>query len=187
MKKLIIVIIILLIVGGIIYFLGFKGKAGSSFLTIFSQLVGKKTGSEINNQPTNQPPGLNIEIDPTIKLQNDLTLTARVFIERYGSWSNQSNFENFEDLYPLMTDSLKTQTQSFIAQQQANKTYYSLETKILSLDLTNLVVDTSAEFSASVQQQEIKDSNDSTLYKTVKLVLLKQGTDWKVDQIIFNP
>lgn len=179
MKKIIIVIIILVLLGAVIYFLAIKGRgpqqpAGTS-----------KTGQKMNGQiiPTKKV----IPFDPVLKVKNDLTVRARSFIERYGTWSNQSNFENFEDLLPYMTEKLRTETQTMItqkrAEQKSGQPYYGITTKMISLELKNLATDQKAEFSAKVQQTETKEGKTNILYKTANLTFVKVGADWKVESI----
>ncbi len=169
-------------------------------LGIVLYLVSRSTGKSVNAPLTNTPTALNdstgntapiIEIDPFLQQKDILTALARMFIERYGTWSNQSNFENFTDLYFYMTDELKAETQSFVVNQRADfsadATYYGLTTRVLSLDLINIVADTSAEFSANIQQQETKDGQTAALSKKTTLNFIKQGADWKVSQISFTP
>lgn len=182
-KILIIVAIILVIVGIVLYLISVRStsKPANTPLT--------NTPTALNNSIGNTTPA--VEIDPFLQQKDTLTILAKMFIERYGTWSNQSNFENFIDLYSYMTDGLKTDTQNFILRQltafSANTTYYGLTTRVLSLDLTNIVADTSAEFSANIQQQETKDGQTTTLAKKVTLDFIKQGADWQVSQISFTP
>jgi hypothetical protein len=181
MKRLLIIIVILLVLGGIIYYLSTLGKPSPR-----SQITPSTGGTATLEKKAAETP----TIDPIVKLKNDLTIQARVFIERYGSWSNQSNFENFEDLMPYMTEKLKAETQNLIKQYQASKIqhpkYYGLTTNVVSLNLDNFVVDEKAEFSGQVQQQETKDSKTNILYKTVKLVFVKENNQWLVDEIIIK-
>lgn len=180
MRKLFIVIIILVIIGGAIYYLSLKGKP------IFKTPESAPQTPEVTTpeKPTTEAP---VTVDPIIKLKNDLIIQARAFIERYGSWSNQSNFENFEDLSPYMTDKLKAETQKLINQYRVSgiehPEYYGLTTNVISLNLEDFAADERAEFSASVQQQETTNGTTKILYKTVKLVFLKEGIGWKADQI----
>ncbi|MDD2646752.1 MAG: hypothetical protein PHV78_03120 [Patescibacteria group bacterium] len=187
MKKVIIIIIIILIIGVIFYYLNWRGKNTAN------PLIPSNNQTQINEQNndfTNEGQTDNTPVDPTAKLENDLTVMARAFIEQYGSWSNQSTFSNFTDLYPYMTSSLMAQTQNLVNQKIAEKklslSYYGITTKILSLELKNLAEPT-GEFFANIQQQETKGDTTTVLYKTVKLVLLKEGSQWKVNDIIFNP
>jgi len=181
-KILIILAIILLIVGIVLYLASFRSKNKSAA----TQLT--NTPAAFTNSANNTTPA--VKIDPFLQEKDNLTTLAKMFIERYGTWSNQSDFSNFTDLYSYMTDGLKTETQNFVlAQQTALKTtstYYGLTTRVLSLSLANIVTDTSAEFTANVQQQETKINQTAALSKKVTLDFLKQGADWRVNQISFK-
>ncbi|MGC9048741.1 MAG: hypothetical protein ACP5IX_00760 [Patescibacteria group bacterium] len=183
MRKLIVIIIILIVIGGIVYYLSLKGKPAPLPETPIVPAKEGVTGVTPVTSPVTIP-----TVDPITKLKNDLTIQARVFIERYGTWSNQSNFENFEDLMPFMTDKLKAETQALISEYQKieKSSYYGLTTNIVSLNLENFIVDEKAEFSASVQQQETKNGQVNILYKTVKLTFVKEGTKWLGDEIVMK-
>lgn len=187
MKKVFIIAIIIIIIGGIFVFLSWRGKNNLSLVTNQTNFTNNSGNSadETNNELQNSEP------DPLTKLKNELTLFSRTFIERYGTWSNQSNFENFNDLYPYMTDKLKIGTQTMVGQKMAdfnvNNSYYGVTTKILSLEINDFNQDARTEFSAKVQQQESKDNVNNIFYKTVKLVLIKNGPDWQADEITFSP
>lgn len=183
MRKLLIIVAIILVIAGIVLYLISRSTGKSANTPLIN------TPTALNNSTGNTAPA--VEIDPFLQQKDTLTTLAKMFVERYGTWSNQSNFENFTDLYSYMTDGLKAETQSFVINQQTalstNFTYYGLTTKVLSGDLINIVADTSAEFSANVQQQETKDGQTTVLFKGAALDFIKQGADWKVNQINFTP
>ena len=182
-KFFIIVAIVLVIIGIVLYLISVRPTSKPVTAPL------NNTPAALNNAIDNTTPI--IEIDPFLQQKDILTALARMFIERYGTWSNQSNFENFTDLYFYMTDGLKAETQNFVVNQQADFSadaiYYGLTTRVLSLDLNNIVTDTSAEFSANIQQQETKDGQTAVLSKKAVLDFIKQGADWKVNQINFTP
>jgi len=182
MRKILIIIAIVLVIAGIIFYLISLRSENQSPTTLLNNAPTALNNS-INNTTT-------AEVDQSLQQKDALATLARTFIERYGTWSNQSDFENFTDLYPYMTDELKIATQDFVLRQRtaltANSLYYGLTTRFLSWDLTNIITDASADLFANVQQQETKDGQTTILSKKATLKFIKQGADWKVSQINFS-
>lgn len=115
---------------------------------------------------------------------------AMFFIERFGSYSNQANYSNIEELKPFMTPSMLSWSNEFILKQQKlvpkNQEYYGVETKILSLNIkffdeTKGLV----EAEANTQQIEYKGQqrNKNVNYKKAKIVLKKNNNSWLVDYL----
>lgn len=113
---------------------------------------------------------------------------AASFAERFGSYSNQADFQNLIELESLMTQEMKIRTDSFISQsRQDNPTsenYYAQTAKALSTK--EMAYDANfgrAEFLVQCQRQEIINSPDNirTYYQDIKITLLKVSEAWKVD------
>ena len=112
---------------------------------------------------------------------------ARSFVERYGSYSNQSNFENMEDLYPFMTDRMKTATAAFVKSQRdkgaGGASYQGTTTHALSARTLEEGSER-AVLSIASQRQESNAEMPSgrVYYQTIELVLIKDGASWRVDE-----
>ncbi len=109
---------------------------------------------------------------------------ARSFVERYGSFSSQSNFENLEDLYPFMTVSFQGETKASVArlrkQQSGGLPQYSgVTTRVMSVK-KNLVSADEAKLLISTQRQN-SGTNSVITYQDIALTLLKVEGQWKVD------
>ncbi|KKU13020.1 MAG: hypothetical protein UX17_C0030G0020 [Parcubacteria group bacterium GW2011_GWC2_45_7] len=119
--------------------------------------------------------------------QASLEAFARSFIERYGSYSNQSNYDNLEDLYPFMTKNLQQSTQDFVQSERAKMrtqtpAYFGITTRVLS-SMVSLLNDDRAGLVIKTQRRESgSDPNASRLYyQDVELKLVMVGEQWKVD------
>lgn len=67
--------------------------------------------------------------------EEQLKRTASLFIERFGSYSNQSNFSNISDLKIYMTSSMKEWADDFIKKSNVDRdvsNYYGITTKSIS-------------------------------------------------------
>ncbi len=184
MKKIIIVIVILVLIGGGILFLtrqakpSLEGGNGQK-----STEIDQGTKAE-TTEPTESEP----VIDPLVSLKSRLGPQARSFIERYGSYSSDSNWENLKGLLGMMSQKLRVATQAQIAQDLiGEKGFYGLTTKVISMELKDFDLENLAKFLASVQQRETKGNLTNSLFKTVELIFIKEGGEWRVDEISFKP
>ena len=128
-----------------------------------------------------------------VALESTLKSVARTFAERLGSYSNQGNFSNLEDLRSLMTVKMSGWADNYIAEQKAANAsagvYYGVTTLALAVNIT--AFDESlgrAEARVSTQRQEAKEStvNPRTFYQDLLLKLVKTAEGWKVDEAVWQ-
>ncbi|MDD3102371.1 MAG: hypothetical protein PHE59_04485 [Patescibacteria group bacterium] len=183
MKKVILIIVILVLIGGTVWFL--MSKKSQPILenkNIINQLVDQENTVNQNQVETET-------LVPTAEdlLKIDLTNQARSFIERYGSYSTDSNYENLQELLPKMAQPLRTETESRIQKgvkkDMAVNDFFGLTTKIISINLDKFVPDSQAIFTAEIQEQAARLGQTDILYKTVKLTFIKSADEWKVGEI----
>ncbi|PIS04948.1 MAG: hypothetical protein COT81_03680 [Candidatus Buchananbacteria bacterium CG10_big_fil_rev_8_21_14_0_10_42_9] len=115
-----------------------------------------------------------------------LLAVARTFAERYGSYSNQSDFENLKDVQALMTEDFVRQTQALINQSalgQNTEVYQGVTTKVVSAKIISLS-DANAQVMASVQRKDAREStvNYQLKYQNLLLDMVKIGDGWLVNQ-----
>jgi hypothetical protein len=113
--------------------------------------------------------------------------TAELFAERYGSFSNQSEYQNLRDLLPIMTERFRRESEAKLAAvpagtptQYVGVTSVKLSSKVVATD------DASGRARVSVLVQETKTTASeppTTSYKTYIVRLQKEGDEWKVDSI----
>jgi len=176
MKKIIVLIVVIILVGGGVFFWTQK-------LGLFSEQESSLPEEE-QEQQSDQPEEEIGTQDREAELISHLTLRARAFIARWGTYSSDSNFANLKSLFPEITASLQEQAQAEMSGKSGEE-FYSLVTRVISLSLVKLD-EAEAVFSAQVQQEETKTGVPAVSYKTVRLVFLKQGSQWKVDEIEFK-
>ena len=188
-KKLIIILPIFAIVALVFIFWLSTNKKSQ---VIVPSDVSKPTKIQVNlsRESSEKPRPVSFDISPADKLKKQLTKIAASFVERYGSYSNQSNFENLEDLLPIMSTTLKNKSQRIIRQgRQAgvhSVVYYGVTTKALNSRVLNFSMDTGrAEFKISTQRQEAVGSNlnNKVYYKDIIVEMVKEDGVWKVDKI----
>ena len=113
---------------------------------------------------------------------------AELFAERYGSYSNQESYQNLRDLLPVMSQSLRKATEAELAkagtvppaQNYEGVTSAKISTKVLSFS------EAAGTASLAVTLQETKTVGTAppeVSYRTLRLSLVKEGEDWKVDAV----
>lgn len=113
---------------------------------------------------------------------------ANLFIERYGSFSNQGNYENVTDLYPLMTAQMRREADAYVRELKTIRSdtsvYYGITTKSLSSSVS-LSGSNRATVLVTTQRQESAGAGGGTriIYQDATLNLIKIGADWKVDSV----
>jgi len=158
------------------------------------------------NQPTtglatNQPPVTfelpqpvePVVVDQATKDKADIERLARTFTERYGSFSNQTDFENLEDLKIFMTASMRAYVDSFIARQRAQRgdtsIYYGVTTKVLTTEITDYSPSLGrAEVLVTVQKQESTGSTTNTkvFNQEAALDFARDNGSWKLEGLYWK-
>ncbi len=137
-------------------------------------------------------PEVKIEVrEPTAEelARTAAEILSKSFAERFGSYSNDGNFENVIDLYPLMTSSMKSWAENYVVKMRAEiqkQTYEGTTTKAMSVSFNSLNVDEgAAETVVKTQRTEIKTVNgaqsERVYYQDLRLELVKVGDEWKID------
>ncbi|MFH1187809.1 MAG: hypothetical protein V1688_03010 [bacterium] len=150
---------------------------------ILPQAGGNTIRAADTNQtaPKIEPPKSNAEV--TVRS------LASAFAERYGSFSNQTDFKNLKDLSPLMTEKFSAQNDEYIAQQKKKTgdtaVYYGVTSKTIKNKLVSLnEEETSAVAQLTMQRSEAKESMNSNVkvfYQDIIVELEKERGEWRVD------
>jgi hypothetical protein len=110
--------------------------------------------------------------------------TAKIFVERFGSYSNESNLQNVKDVLPLASRAYERTLLAMIDRLSgADATaYYGVSTRVISLSEKDLE-DDRREITAMTQREEAEGSAQqvSVWYQEIVLEMVKEGEDWKVD------
>jgi len=189
-----IIIIALILVIAIIYFVFLKK---SSTPTEFIP-EGTETNVQLpeaeqvgSTTPSDAPKATNYNVAleaPHKIIADDLGKQAMSFAERFGSFSNQSNYGNFTDLKIFMTDNMSTWADEYVAElknQKSASSYYGIETTALTYEIKKF--DDSAgqaEITISTQRQESteKINGGQSYVQNLDLNLVKVNGDWLFDK-----
>jgi LPS O-antigen subunit length determinant protein (WzzB/FepE family) len=171
----------------IIYFLFFFNKPKE-----VQEIIEEVTQENVVNLPKTTNQSIEVQDEPrkavTTKELNrdDLAKMASSFAERFGSYSNHSNFGNVRDLKIFMSRKMQNWADKFINDQVKSgytDIYYGVTTKSISTDVKKYDESSSASILVSTQRRESTGStnNTSTYYQDILVSFIKENGSWKVD------
>lgn len=108
---------------------------------------------------------------------------AELFAERYGSYSNQGDYQNLRDLLPVMTASFRQTTEEFLetADGTPGQPFDGVSSEKVSTDVREADED-SAVIAVTLQQERTSGNAAPTIgYRALRMELLRVGEDWRVD------
>lgn len=112
---------------------------------------------------------------------------AMSFAERFGSFSNHSNYSNLEDLKIFMTKNMGEWSDGYLAAIRKEKSstgeYYGVITKAVSASVSKFDnVQGQAEVLVITRRQETKGNNVGAYFdQQLVLKMAKEGGVWKAD------
>lgn len=114
-----------------------------------------------------------------------LEALARTFTERFGSFSNQSNYVNLSDLNPMETVSVQKWTETYVSKLRADNPpsgpYYGMTTRAINITVKILDAD-NAEATVGTQREETKQAAAPVItYQNLQLTFKKVNQKWLVD------
>ena len=176
----IIILLIVLILFGIWWYL--SGKAVPSANTE-KPVVNNNQQTLPNNQvPPNPNP---VVLPPANDNERGALSVARLFAERFGTFTSQSNFEGIRELTQKSTETMSSWLLNNYIPELRNKypadKYAGQTTNILSAQIIS-INENQAEASVRTQQS-LKIGTDAPVVKspTLRLKLIKEGETWLVD------
>ncbi|MFZ2681566.1 MAG: hypothetical protein WAZ14_00485 [Patescibacteria group bacterium] len=116
---------------------------------------------------------------------------ARIFVERFGSYSSESNFENVDDVMLLATPAYQSTLQTLVAgyrrQLDEASGYTGISTIVIGVK-TESVTETDATLLITTQRQEAVGSpgNVSVRYQDAEVNLVKSGEDWLINGLTWK-
>ncbi len=124
--------------------------------------------------------------------EQQLKRTASLFIERFGSYSNQSNFSNISDLKIFMTENMKKWADNFIENNNIDRdvsVYYGITTRSISQRIENFD-ESSGEATVFVKTLRRESggslTEDNSFYQEAVIRFLFEKGTWKVDKATWD-
>jgi len=112
---------------------------------------------------------------------------ASAFAERFGSFSNQSSYENILDLKSFMSPAMAKWADDYVAgalaKGQVNPEYFGMVTRSVAAEVIKLDETAGiAKIAVTTQRREIASNGDEKLYyQIISIDLVKIVDTWKVD------
>jgi hypothetical protein len=127
--------------------------------------------------------------------KEDLMRMAASFTERFGSYSNQSNFSNIIDLRIFMSQKMKKWADSYVESERikdaANDIYYGITTKAIAKDLKEYDDDLGrARVTVMTRRREatVTTGNFSNVIdQNIEIYFIRENGVWKVDNALWEP
>jgi len=119
--------------------------------------------------------------------ETDLRKLASSFAERFGSYSNQSQYDNIKDLKLFMSEDMRAWAENYLEEQRNKEysgSYYGISTKSVTAKVQKFNPE-AGEAKVLVQTQRIESEEgkeDKRTYRDIVLDFIKQDRSWKVDK-----
>lgn len=140
---------------------------------------------EVNIPST--PSGLEViaEEVPIIEGRTASLQMSELFAERYGSYSNQGDYQNLKDLLSIMTASYRSTTEDFLTSVEGAAPALVYEgytaTKISSEEISYNESSGTAQYEVVLQQLKIADNEELVIeYPVLRVGLQRIDDDWFV-------
>lgn len=129
-------------------------------------------------------------VDKVQSDKNDLSRIATSFAERFGTYSNQSNFSNITSLKIFMSKEMKKWSDQYIANQKKNNSdssiYYGITTKAATAEIQDYDEDKGiANILVITRRREAvgTTNNLSNVFtQNIGIDFIKEDGGWKVNQ-----
>ncbi|MFA6603995.1 MAG: hypothetical protein WCT10_04130 [Patescibacteria group bacterium] len=199
-RIILIIAALLLLVGAIIAYLLLqpRGSAGVTALPddgatdINRQLGGsldRTTGANVNAAAPSQPAAdATTPVVPAVPDESAaLKRLAAAFAERFGSFSNQSGYENILDLRSFMSPAMIKWADKYVADATAagavRAEYFGMVTRSVSSEVLKLDETAGiAKIAVTTQRREIAPNGGEKLYyQVISIDFVKTDGTWKVD------
>jgi hypothetical protein len=116
---------------------------------------------------------------------------ARIFVERFGSYSSESDFANVDDILALATPRFQAELESLVEtyreQLEDQEGYTGISTLFIGYK-TLSETETSATLLVTTQREESVGNPDNTTlrYQDVEVALVRNGDSWLIDDVTWK-
>ncbi len=125
--------------------------------------------------------------------EDDFKQLARSFAERFGSFSNQSDYSNIDDLRILMSSNMKKWADNYTVDLRSDRDHSANFYGITSRALIEPTIDSfdiessKIEVMVSTQREESSLSGKNNVYQQeILITFVKEGGEWLVDSAFWQ-
>lgn len=154
----------------------------------------EESGKEMESKV--KPPAEKVEKPKEINIdqsKENLKRMSASFTERFGSYSNHSNYSNIIDLKIFMSKKMQKWADDFMAKVRLDGAYsgiyYGITTKAVQEEVNEFNESSGqAEILVKTQRRESLGnmSNASIKYQDIIITFVKEGGAWKADSAIWQ-
>ena len=123
-------------------------------------------------------------------VESELLSTVRYFTERWGTYSNQSNFQNIRDLRPVMTEDFFSEVYGKYEPKSdidlSKQSYEGYETKVISIDWENQSDNEATALVTTNRRHLVGSDTVDTYPQKIRLTLVKQAGVWRVATAVWQ-
>lgn len=131
---------------------------------------------------TTVPAGVTVKPPTSEEVQkNAAQQMAKIFIERYGSYSTDNDYQNIREVETLVTPNLWATLSKKIGAPINGGEFYGVTTKAITTSIVDWAK-TSAAVEINTMRTENKNGNILTSNQKVKVTVLQSGDQWVVDK-----
>jgi hypothetical protein len=108
-------------------------------------------------------------------------VTARIFVERFGSYSSEGNFENVTSVLSLTTPELQGELRALAnaAATEPEFGFYGISTQVLSIEKT-AETETATSLNVLTQREETQGNQIQKRQQEILIDMVKAGDAWLV-------
>jgi hypothetical protein len=160
-----------------------KSEQGSTTQTL--EMIQQQSSPVAVATPSEQN---NVQVKKTTSEEaekNGVQQIAKIFIERYGSYSTDNSYQNIRDVQDLVTKRFWSELSQMIRPNQIAPSFSSRITNVYS---TNLIEFTPSSASVGLKAKIIEEKTgvQSSKYAGAKVYVVKEGNDWLVDRFVWE-
>lgn len=112
--------------------------------------------------------------------QNAAKQIARIFVERYNTFSTDNNFQNIREVQELVTPALWKKLSARLESAPPSPVYMAVTTKAIATSVADWQ-DTSARVVIQTSKTTSKNGAAATVQETIAVTMAKQEGNWLVD------
>ena len=150
---------------------------------------GNFDSSILSTQPTVVPAGTKVKTVTTEEMEKNAAVQiAKVFTERYGTYSTHGEYENIKEVLDISTDSFAAVLSEKIPDNLEDLTpgvYQGVTIEAIATELADWQGD-AAKVEVNVIKRETKDGQTTNSNTKATVNLKKVGEDWLVDSFSWD-
>jgi hypothetical protein len=193
---LVLIVVCACLIGLLIYYLIFFNWQKSNQPATLAPAVTAPAATLITNTPntpatTTVAPGAPVSFADDL-VEQDAGQVAKIFVERFGTYSNQQGAEQFSDLQLFITAKMQTWVDAQIAKLIGAQADYKIAHIVRTQAVSNRVASlnkTAGTATVVVSARRTDQTGDETpkiSNPEIKLEMLKSGKRWQVDSVIWQ-